>query len=313
MCRIAYLDYTRGFAILLVIVGHLIQFNFQSGLNNRLFDIIYSFHMPLFFFISGCARGIYLKSSLTVLDLCKKVYHQFCSLIVPSIVWTIVMPYFFSRQYELSVSQISGYWFLNVLFAIVVVWDIFLYINIKKTKKYLYPLMVVVISILFIVGFKRIPISYFLMYVIGFYFQKYNCLTKLPPIFYSLFFLIFCLFSGYFDYGETPMGDADRIWLQFPLSICASLSLLRFFSMCELKDYKICAILGLIGRYTLGIYLCHFFLVRIPFIAEMENGFNLLIQFVGLLSLSLGIALLCMGIQRVIKNYPFLHKIMYGK
>lgn len=56
--RIAYIDALRGFAILLVIVGHLIQFNYSSGIENPIFNIIYSFHMPLFFFISGCARSI---------------------------------------------------------------------------------------------------------------------------------------------------------------------------------------------------------------------------------------------------------------
>lgn len=73
--RILYLDYTRGFAILLVIIGHLIQFNFQSGVNNRLFDIIYSFHMPLFFFISGYARSINSKNSSTISELFKITYH----------------------------------------------------------------------------------------------------------------------------------------------------------------------------------------------------------------------------------------------
>lgn len=314
MSRIVYLDYTRGFAILLVIIGHLIQFNFQSGLNNRLFDIIYSFHMPLFFFISGCARGIHNKNSSTVFEFCKKIYCRFCSLIVPSIAWTVIIPYFFSRKYELGLTQISGYWFLNVLFVIVVIWDIVLYIDDKKyLNRYLYPLVIIGITSLFIFGVKRIPISYFLMYVIGFYFQKYNCLTRLKPIFYSLFFLVFCLFSGYFDYGETTMGDPNRVWLQFPLSICASLALLKFFSMCELKGYKIFPILGFIGRYTLGIYLCHFFLIHIPFVAGIVNECNLLTQFVGLLLLSLSIALVCIGIQKVIETYPFLHKIMYGK
>lgn len=83
--------------------------------------------------------------------------------------------------------------------------------------------------------------------------------------------------------------------------------------MCELKGYKIFPILGFIGRYTLGIYLCHFFLIHIPFVAGIVNECNLLTQFVGLLLLSLSIALVCIGIQKVIETYPFLHKIMYGK
>ena len=55
-----YLDYIRGIAIFLVVVGHCIQFGsgstyLKSGLffANPLFKFIYSFHMPLFMLISG--------------------------------------------------------------------------------------------------------------------------------------------------------------------------------------------------------------------------------------------------------------------
>lgn len=314
MNRILYLDYTRGFAILLVIIGHLIQFNFQSGINNRLFDIIYSFHMPLFFFISGYARSISTKNPLTKSDLFKTIYHKFQALIIPSIVWTILIPHFFSYKYDFKFTGISGYWFLNILFVIAVVWDIFLYIECKKSlSKYLYVIMIVGIIVLFVLGVKHIPISYFLMYVFGYYFHKYNCLIKIKSIVYSFLFLIFCLFSGFFDYGDTTLGNPNRVWLQLPLSICASLTLLRLFSMYKEKRYKIFTILGMIGRYTLGIYLCHFTLINIPFIAYIENEYGLFIQFCGLLFLSFCIAVLCIGVQKVIGAYPFLHKMMYGK
>lgn len=58
--RINLLDYLKGFAILLVVFGHSIQFG--SGVSylkqelffeNIYFKIIYSFHMPLFMLISG--------------------------------------------------------------------------------------------------------------------------------------------------------------------------------------------------------------------------------------------------------------------
>lgn len=314
MNRILYLDYTRGFAILLVIIGHLIQFNYQSGINSRLFDIIYSFHMPLFFFISGYARSINVKKYSAISDLLKIIYHKFHTLIIPSVVWTIVIPLFFSYKYDFNFTQFSCYWFLNVLFVIAVTWEIFLYLECKRLLgKLLYIIMIIGIIVLFILGIKRIPISYFLMYIIGYYFHKYNCLIRLKPIVYSVLFLIFCLFSGFFDYGDTTSGNANRVWLQFPLSICASLSLLKFFSMYEGKKYMMFTILGKIGKYTLGIYLCHFALIDIPFVTCIENNCSLIIQFCGLLLLSFGLALLCVGIQKVIGAYPILHKFMYGK
>lgn len=45
--RIEYVDYMRGIAIILVVMGHLIQFN-GFPTSNPVFEFIYSFHMPLF-------------------------------------------------------------------------------------------------------------------------------------------------------------------------------------------------------------------------------------------------------------------------
>ena len=55
MKRIEFIDSLKGFAILLVLWGHSIQY-LCSGIDffqNFIFKIIYSFHMPLFFLISG--------------------------------------------------------------------------------------------------------------------------------------------------------------------------------------------------------------------------------------------------------------------
>ena len=54
------LDFAKGIAIILVIIGHCVQFGSGNEycsnefyLTNFLFKFIYSFHMPLFMLISG--------------------------------------------------------------------------------------------------------------------------------------------------------------------------------------------------------------------------------------------------------------------
>lgn len=47
------IDYLKGLSIILVVVGHAIQYNICDYNVNPFFNIIYSFHMPLFMFISG--------------------------------------------------------------------------------------------------------------------------------------------------------------------------------------------------------------------------------------------------------------------
>lgn len=53
MSRITYLDTSRGWAILLVVLGHAIQYTVQNFDENFGFRLIYAVHMPLFMFISG--------------------------------------------------------------------------------------------------------------------------------------------------------------------------------------------------------------------------------------------------------------------
>ena len=46
--RFLYIDNLKGFAILLVFLGHCIQFRMPGYDDNMAFRFIYSFHMPLF-------------------------------------------------------------------------------------------------------------------------------------------------------------------------------------------------------------------------------------------------------------------------
>ena len=51
--RLQWLDVLRGFLILLVILGHVMQSFIADVENIRLWNIIYSFHVPAFMAISG--------------------------------------------------------------------------------------------------------------------------------------------------------------------------------------------------------------------------------------------------------------------
>ena len=144
-------------AILLVIIGHLIQYNYESSINSSIFNIIYSFHMPLFFFISGISLAISerKKNESFLLFVCNKLQ----TLILPSISWTLLVPMFFFDKIVLSATSISSYWFLNVLFCIFVLNEIlnrclifFKFLSIKPF------LIIMLFGILFILDIKRIPL-----------------------------------------------------------------------------------------------------------------------------------------------------------
>ena len=86
--RIEYLDIAKGIGILLVVLGHN-DFEVISLFAQRL---IYSFHMPLFFFLSG----YFINTSTPFLDFIKK---RFNALMKPYF-FTIFLIYFTSVSFE---------------------------------------------------------------------------------------------------------------------------------------------------------------------------------------------------------------------
>lgn len=53
MQRVEHIDYLKGFAILMVLLGHIFIAKAPAGTHYPFCEMIYSFHMSLFFFVSG--------------------------------------------------------------------------------------------------------------------------------------------------------------------------------------------------------------------------------------------------------------------
>lgn len=86
--RIIYWDALKGFAILLVILGHSLLT--VSGTDSVLFRVIYSFHVPLFFTISGYFFFFSLQRHKTSEVLLKKAIMLLLPVIIVSTIdWSI--------------------------------------------------------------------------------------------------------------------------------------------------------------------------------------------------------------------------------
>lgn len=77
------LDVIKAFATLLVLVGHVIQYTNVDFDRSLFFKIIYSFHMPLFMFISG-----YLTPKITGDGF---LLFKFRQLVVPFVLWSVLL------------------------------------------------------------------------------------------------------------------------------------------------------------------------------------------------------------------------------
>ena len=114
------LDFVKGIAIILVIIGHCIQcgsgkeyYESQLFFDNGLFKFIYSFHMPLFMMISGFLFGRTNDSSLFA-----TLKNKTVRLLLPVFFWQTIMMVLSllrGKPFQLNgyfISLIDGFWFL---------------------------------------------------------------------------------------------------------------------------------------------------------------------------------------------------------
>ena len=85
--RIEWVDFAKGVAIILVIIGHTVQ----EGKNGSILrGLIFSFHMPLFFILSSLT----FRFSETMNDFIKKTKlackHLLCPVLWICIIWTLI-------------------------------------------------------------------------------------------------------------------------------------------------------------------------------------------------------------------------------
>ncbi|MEH7250384.1 acyltransferase family protein [Neobacillus niacini] len=146
--RIKWIDTCKGIGIILVIIGH-------TPIDPTARSIIYAFHMPLFFFISG-----YFFSENRYKNLKEITVSKFKSLIIPYISFSIIsfflLNYLFDQPVAVrvfleqmiiskrnSISYDDPIWFLTSLFTI----EILYYLLVKFSQKlYLRLLSVILIG-----------------------------------------------------------------------------------------------------------------------------------------------------------------------
>lgn len=127
--RIAYFDLLKLFAVLLVIVGHVVSQYDSRGYSHPINVWIYSFHMSLFMFLSGLFFHNTLKKSFKEMVCSKSIL-----LLLPLVSWSVVnltmnelimMPVSGWGNaigvYLRSFGPIHGLWYLKCLFLYLVI------------------------------------------------------------------------------------------------------------------------------------------------------------------------------------------------
>jgi fucose 4-O-acetylase-like acetyltransferase len=325
--RLHYIDQLKGIAILLVVMGHFIQYNTQEGTSNALFALIYSFHMPLFIFISGYVAQKTIRPAI-FLNFIAFLRKKVTSLLLPFFAWPLlVMPFFLTQRppayHPLETVLLllkdpgRGLWFLWYLFFLTVLYTLFLYATFKLNKagSFLYDILILgpqllllaLLHYISLVQYTDTFIFYFIFFYLGVFISKNNAFTSfiLNKAVFSVSFILFLVLSGWYRFAD------HTLWLKSVTSVTAIFSLYYIVKHIKLNAFTDKTIRSW-GQNSLVIYATQF-----PFICILPAGFtwqghNFVPLFCITLFFSFIIIILCVSIFRIVQLCPPLNLLLYG-
>ena len=187
--RIVFVDYAKAIGIFLVVFAHCV-YEYSDGMA-VLCHFIYSFHMPLFFVISGFLLSLKTSGQKNLLKMGKR-------LLIPYFFWSLVYIalLFILPEYNLNVKErlcavvtgrgIAPLWFLwDLFFSEVVFVFLFSFLQTNKKRKIVFVLLVLAVvtygcDAVFSAYHHSIEESRIFMYV-------FTSITRLVP---SVFFML---------------------------------------------------------------------------------------------------------------------------
>ncbi len=343
--RNLFLDLVKAAAIMLVVIGHNIQFG--SGTNylkerlffdNIIFKYIYSFHMPLFMLISGYlfAYGINKEA--------KDIFiNKFKSLIVPVLSWAIfpLAIYITTRLQENNLSIISTikYYISYTIHSLWFLWAVFGCSIIVLMANKIFKDNILVYIFIFTVSFL-IPDIYnlalykfmFPYFIIGYFYNKYNLQEKLSQTYNSnyflcisglIFFILLCFFkrdsyiyvSGHTLLGKDILNQLNIDFYRYIIGLIGSIfTLSLFIKIYSISTKKIILkennFILTIGKSTMGIYIISNFinnniLNRVTSFIEHPNYLIVVIE-------TILVILISILIIKFIQQYKILNKFLLG-
>ena len=328
-------DAMKGFGILLVILGHALQSSLPQFDENFAFRLIYSFHMPLFFFISGYIFQFTLagKPLAPIPFLLKKAR----ALALPCLSWYLIFGVWRGIPSGMSLSDYArrffvapafGFWFLWVLFLCFAAMLPLAWLQ-QRIKAAWHPALMLLSWLTFYLlqcikqasyGRDLLKIYYF-YFAVGFFFCYWRkSLSSLKAWWPEICLLGFLLLVPYWRRaGEMPFQPFlkehfPRKWVALTNTFDYTLALLGIGSIAQIVKAFLSGPVGRwlawIGNYTLDIYVIHLWTFPIApfgqiFYATKGDAFSIIMVVAWGLSASLAISFLLIR-RSVILKFLFL-------
>lgn len=330
------IDIIRGFAMLLVVLGHTISGITMNFEDSFIFQIIWTLQMPLFILISGYVTR-YSKPITSVSLLIKYLKKRSISYLLPWGIWTFVIrglildqTNFFNLKY-LFWNMDTGYWFLVTIWTISVIYGCSDYLSNKfkaenvKIKIFLHLLcfvtgMIILMLVGLLTGYDffclKLTLYYMPFYFLGYMFGQLQDIIhsnkftiKIQNIIVIASLTIWTYFILRYNFYDSKTTITE-ILMRFTVSLCGCIAIMGL--MTKISTSGISKLFQWGGIYSLEIYLAHYlFLNIIPLTTQPQ-----LISLPGLVVVTINYALaivLTYILISLIKNNSILNYIVFAK
>lgn len=318
--RIQYIDRLKGLAILLVVIGHLMAFC-THGERNPIYEVICSFHMPLFMFLSGLVLT-YTPPHYTARYLGKKALRFLLPMLWIGLLFTYTngkdVMAFIADRYK------QGYWYLYILTLFYLL--MYVYGKLPKVKRswlldlaYLAFWQVAFVAADRMLGQDLSDMTgismcrgYWIYFFLGYMARRYGWTEWLSEHNWLFTLALVTFVPLLYAYGT---GLFVRFGQVLPLT--AIIVLVFLFRRREHDITAVESILSSVGRSTLDIYVLHYFVLRIINLSDaasyLHRTSNYLLEITLLVFMALVVSGVCMFLGKVLRQSNIIRRVVYGE
>lgn len=326
--RIHSYDVLRGIVMFLVVLGHLFMFSFGSKPLPVFVKIFTAFHVPVFFFVAGMFFSIDKRQTIAdkSLFLLKKAIY----LIVPTLFFYALYYYSHNLNPLAAISEGFGfYWFLPTLFmcmlflgAINMVIET---IYSEKVEVYIVSFLMLCSIVMSIKGdfLSEFRLHKFFNYLpffsLGYLFKKRNATGS--NILSSQSLIALSILAGFLAIfiPRYVMPDSVRV-----AGYCHIISVYAFtflvisfffrYQQAFDKGNIINRFFVLVGRYTLPIYVLHyFFMPDLTWLRDIMGDNSTTLVLIILVVTAIAVIGLCLLFTKIISISDFLGHYLLGQ
>lgn len=226
--RILWADSLKGWLMVIVVLGHVAQWQYGVDGGSHLWAMIYSFHMPAFMAVSG--RFAY-RQNRTYGGQLHNIKRRSLQLLVPYLVWSAIK---MVKEFDFSVKAITdvilqpdtSFWFLWVLFWINVIFlsAQWLADRLKKDELLTIGIAAIVLVLLMVganvrlFGFQFLA-YYFVFYVLGYCLHRFEWMRISNKMVLGLMSIVWLYLAWYWQMSHVPVNIASIPHLPAALAI----------------------------------------------------------------------------------------------